>query len=260
MLAQDCTDHRTDYVVTSNLDGTSSVVVICEHASRFIPAVFANLGLSDEASNSHAAWDPGAMPIAEKLAAHLDAPLIASGVSRLVYDCNRPPEAHDAMPAKSELIEVPGNRNLSAAQRGARANAYYHPFCAAVGDLVKSKTLPIIVTVHSFTPVYFGKPRAVEIGILHDTDTRLADAMLQTCSAHTSAKVMRNEPYGPEHGVTHTLKTHAIGAGHLNVMLEIRNDLISTAAQQSAVAEMLARWLAGASALLEDVGDVQCHQ
>ena len=56
---------------------------------------------------------------------------------------------------------------------------------------------PILVTVHSFTPVYHGKKRSVEIGILHDKDARFADAMLETANDHTNAIVRRNKPYGP---------------------------------------------------------------
>lgn len=251
---------NSDGIVFSvNADGTSSVVVVCEHASHHIPASFENLGLPQDALQSHAAWDPGAMPVATRLAEQLDAPLIASGVSRLVYDCNRPPDASDAMPARSEVIDVPGNSDLSQADRAARTIAYYQPFQSALKQAIDAVADPIIVTVHSFTPVYHGVARAVEIGILHDSDTRLADAMLDIAPAHTKANVQRNAPYGPDHGVTHTLKEHAINAGHLNVMLEIRNDLITTADAQTAMADMLAGWIADACTRAQAKGVVQCQ-
>lgn len=246
-------------VLSQNTDGLSSVVVVCEHASNHIPASFDNLGLPQEALKSHVAWDPGAMPVAIRLAKRLDASLIASGVSRLVYDCNRPPDATDAMPARSEVIDVPGNSNLSQADREARTTAYYRPFEEALKQAITAITEPIIVTVHSFTPVYHGLARTVEIGILHDSDTRLADAMLDIAQANTNAKVERNAPYGPDNGVTHTLKEHAIKAGHLNVMLEIRNDLITTPDAQTAMADMLAVWITKACARVQAKGNAQCH-
>ena len=92
--------------------------------------------------------------------------------------------------------------------------------------------------MHSFTPVYFGKPRAVEIGILHDADARLADAML--AAAGPAYRTLRNEPYGPEDGVTHTLKEHGLSNGVPNVMIEVRNDLIQDEAGQRVVADYLA--------------------
>jgi len=74
------------------------------------------------------------------------------------------------------------------------------------------------------------------MGVLHDEDATLADAMLAIPS---TMEVQRNQPYGPEDGVTHTLKLHAIPNGLLNVMIEIRNDLIATVADQKKVADEL---------------------
>ncbi|MEP4198361.1 MAG: N-formylglutamate amidohydrolase [Aliishimia sp.] len=250
---------ENDLVMTFNPEGQSPVVVVCEHASCFIPPEYDNLGLATDALQSHAAWDPGALAVATGLATHLDATLVASGVSRLVYDCNRPPNAPDAMPKKSEVFDVPGNTGLTPAQRDDRTGRFYEPFRQTLSDVITTTQTPIIVTMHSFTPVYLGKVRSVEIGILHDTDTILADVLLQTASSHTTANVQRNEPYGPEHGVTHTLKEHAIEAGHLNVMLEIRNDMIVSQQQQDAMAKTLANWLVDAMDRLQTEGVAQCQ-
>lgn len=246
-------------MVVVNAGGKSSVVVVCEHASCFIPEVFGGLGVSPDALQSHAVWDPGAMAVAQGLAERLDAVLVAAGVSRLVYDCNRPVSAPDAMPAQSETIRVPGNLNLTEDDRAERAARYYEPFRARLAATVAARPKPIIVTVHSFTPVYHGEKRAVEIGVLHDSDPRLADALLDSADAHTGARVRRNAPYGPQDGVTHTLREHAIAPGHLNVMLEIRNDLIASAEQQDGMARMLAGWIEHASAVVGAQGVEQCR-
>lgn len=248
------------HVFAENAMGKSPIVLVCEHATNFIPASFDALGLSDADQNSHVAWDPGAMGVARDLSQRLDAPLIAGAVSRLVYDCNRPPTAVDAMPARSEIIDVPGNQNLSQAERHTRTEAYYRPFQAALTEVLEGVTNPILVTIHSFTPVFHGKQRSVDIGVLHDSDARLADALLEIAGQHTAAAVRRNEPYGPEHGVTHTLQEHAIRDGRLNVMLEIRNDLIETPEQQSEMSATLASWIAVACAQLKVSEVVQCHQ
>ncbi|TKZ20845.1 N-formylglutamate amidohydrolase [Shimia litoralis] len=247
-----------EYTQTINPVGLSSVLLVCEHASSFIPAEFNSLGLQDELCKSHVAWDPGALAVAQRLADNLDASLVASGVSRLVYDCNRPPTAPDAMPARSEIIDIPGNLGLSFAERNHRVQAYYEPFQRALKSKIAKTANPVIVTIHSFTPVYHGQQRAVEIGVLHDTDTRLADAMLALAADHTQANVRRNQPYGPEHGVTHTLIEHAIPDDHFNVMLEIRNDLIRTDAEQIRMADMLAGWIVAAFASLNAQGSVEC--
>jgi predicted N-formylglutamate amidohydrolase len=233
-----------DAVEVINAAGQGAVVLLCEHASNHIPAPYAGLGLSEADRQSHAAWDPGAMDVSLILSKALDAPLVASKVSRLVYDCNRPPEAASAMPETSEVFTIPGNAGLTEAERAARTRAVYDPFCAAVTDLLDQRAaqgLPsIIVTMHSFTPVYFGQPRAVEIGILHDTDPRLADAMLAQAPRLPHRRIARNEPYGPQDGVTHSLQRHAVSRGLPNVMLELRNDLLaSPSAIQTMAAEVL---------------------
>ena len=224
-----------------NAQAASPVVIVCEHASAHIPEEFQELGLDDAALQSHVAWDPGAMAVAERMAEKLDAVLIAAKTSRLVYDCNRPPDAPDAMPAQSEIFAVPGNKGLTALQKTARVATYYEPFRAGVAQIMARITDPILITVHSFTPIYHGAKRDVEIGILHDSDARLADALL---AGETSRHIVRrNEPYGPSDGVTHTLKEHALPGGHLNVMLEIRNDLIASKEAQTEMADMLAAWI-----------------
>lgn len=253
------TTSNEDRVTVFNPKGQSRAVVVCEHASHFIPSAFNNLGLVGDALQSHAAWDPGALALAKELSKLLDATLVASGVSRLVYDCNRPPSAQDAMPHQSEAIKVPGNTGLTAEQRQDRVDGYYEPFRATLAETIAATSMPVIVTIHSFTPVYHGKNRAVEIGILHDEDSRLADAMLATASHHTDKLVLRNEPYGPEHGVTHTLKEHALENGHLNVMLEVRNDLISDAKQQAEMANSISDWLSDALVVLLNNVDAQCR-
>ncbi len=252
-------DGKSNHVLMVNANGASDVVLVCEHASHYIPAELSGLGLSQMDQTSHAAWDPGALAVAQGMSQHLDATLVAGAVSRLVYDCNRPPSAPDAMPVRSEVIDVPGNRNLSQPSRDARIAEIYHPFHNSVSAALARVNTPILVTVHSFTPVYHGQLRTVEIGILHDTDMRLADAMLGTAAAHTTANVQRNEPYGPGDGVTHTLRKHAIPVGLLNVMLEIRNDLIETPSQQEAMAATISHWLVAACAELSISEGVQCQ-
>ncbi|MEP1768867.1 MAG: N-formylglutamate amidohydrolase [Sulfitobacter sp.] len=247
------------HVLVVNPAGASPIVLVCEHASPHIPAEFAGLGLSPDDRMSHAVWDPGAMPVTEHMSKMLDAVAVTSGVSRLIYDCNRPPTASDAMPERSEVVDVPGNQALSPGARAQRVTAYYLPFLETLRSTVAATTDPVIVTIHSFTPIYHGRPRSVEIGVLHDSDTRLADAMMQTAAAHLDNDVQRNAPYGAGDGVTHTLQEHGLKHGHLNVMLEIRNDLIATPEQQLAMARSVSRWVADACARLGVLGGVQCR-
>ncbi len=227
-----------------NAGGVSPVIVVCEHASCFIPPELHSLGLSAENLKSHIVWDPGAMAVASAISSRLDAVLVAGQVSRLVYDCNRPPVSQDAIRAKSEMFDIPGNLALSQAERDARIALVYEPFRTCLEGVISKHQAPrVIVTIHSFTPVYHGEVRAVEVGIVHDQDSRLADAMLTNAHRHTSLNVLRNEPYGPDDGVTHTLRESALPAGLHNVMIEIRNDLLATRQEQDAMGAMLSGWI-----------------
>ncbi len=249
-------DRQPDETVADvlNAQAASPVVLVCEHASAFIPPSFQSLGVAEAALSSHVAWDPGALALAERMALHLDAVLVAAKTSRLVYDCNRPPDAPDAMPTRSEVVDVPGNVGLSPSQKADRVDTYYEPFRQTIAHVMNKRVDPVLITIHSFTPVFHGHPREVEIGVLHDSDARLADALLSNDSL-SNLKVQRNAPYGPGDGVTHTLKEHALPGGHLNVMLEVRNDLIADAPSQATMADQLSAWVEQA---LADTGAVAC--
>lgn len=249
---------QTPPVRIVNPKGSSALVLVCEHASAHMPEDYNHLGLPPEAREAHIAWDPGALGVAEHLSKRLDATLVAATLSRLLYDCNRPPNAPGAMPERSEVFNIPGNVGLSVQDRAARIEGIYVPFHAAVADVLAHRTTPVLVTIHSFTPTFHDRPRSVEIGLLHDSDTRLADAMLNTAPQHTALKVERNAPYGPQDGVTHTLQRHALSGNHLNLMIEIRNDLISTTTEQNAMGELFAKWITAASRQIDNAGDIRC--
>ena len=223
-----------------NGNGKFPALIVCEHASNHVPDEYDNLGLSQDELQSHIAWDIGAAEVALHLSTLLDAPYVRGEVSRLVYDCNRPPNAPDAMPEKSEVFVIPGNQNLSAHDKQTRLERVYEPFRHCIEQaLAGFSEQPALITIHSFTPVYNGDVRAVELGILHDEDTTLADAVLAEASNSCEYVVQRNKPYGPEDGTMHSLKLHG-NANHLpNVMIEIRNDLISTSEQCKAMAQTL---------------------
>ncbi len=139
MTARDNTQNDTrqleENVELANAAGKAGLLLVCEHASNHIPDGFSKLGLDDEALKSHVAWDPGALSVAKAMSAALDAPLVATTVSRLVYDCNRAIEAKSAIPEKSETYNIPGNAGLSEEDRLARSKRYYQPFRKALTDI-----------------------------------------------------------------------------------------------------------------------------
>ena len=232
-------------VHTDTTDGAPSVLLVCEHASNRIPGCLGDMGLTAEARESHVAWDPGALGVAQQMSARMSAPLVHGGVSRLVYDCNRPPEAASAMPVKSEKYDIPANAAMTEEERKSRVEGIYVPFTKAVSDQIKQHraSLQLMVTMHSFTPVYHGHQREVELGILHGQDDRFALAMMEALPLETPYVTRLNEPYSASDGVAHTLDVQARPNGLLNVMIEVRNDLIRTPAQQARIAVHLEQWI-----------------
>ncbi len=223
-------------------------MLVCEHASNYIPASLDGLGLSGPALSSHAAWDIGALEVATALSEKLGAPLVSCTVSRLVYDCNRPLEAYDSIPSRSEIYDIPGNLHLADKARQERFEKVHQPFHAAVSDVIatqgKKAQKPVtIVTIHSFTPVYNGKTRTVQLGFLHDACAHVADTMLAHEQENAQFQCAINEPYKPADGVAYTLRKHGDMAGLDNVMIEIRNDLINTPETAATMAAHLAATL-----------------
>ncbi len=256
MESQDGTLDFGTVVHTNRADGTALVLLVCEHASNRIPEYLGDMGLASETLSSHIAWDPGALGVAQHMSELLQSPLVHGGVSRLVYDCNRPPEAAGAMPVKSEHYDIPANIAMTPDERQARIKNIYIPFSTAVSDQIKKHrpSLKLMVTVHSFTPVYHGRQRDVELGILHGRDDRFATAMMATVPDDLPFVTRLNEPYSAADGVAHTLDAQALPNGLPNVMIEVRNDLIRTPDQQRVMAEHLVSWITHTLAGFQDRG------
>jgi predicted N-formylglutamate amidohydrolase len=234
-----------------NGTGASPIVLVCEHASNMLPEALGTLGLSDADLQRHIAYDIGAEGTSQILSKILDAPLILQRYSRLAYDCNRPPEAEGAMPELSEIYTIPGNANLLSSAKLARTREIYRPFHRAIEDFLDARAAEqkptILVTMHSFTPVYKDKARDFDVGFLFDRDNWLANFLLK---AFPTNKARLNEPYGPKDGVMHTTNLHAAPRGLRHVMIEIRNDLIANHAGQNTWANHLSVPLAQAANIL----------
>jgi predicted N-formylglutamate amidohydrolase len=248
-LARSAEHPTSNAVRITNRNGRSPIVLICDHASNFIPKRFGDLGLGKRELESHIAWDPGALPVARRLAKALDATLIESRFSRLLVDCNRPLDAPDLICQVSEATAVPGNADLSLQDRQARVALSWQPFHEAVEQLIKDRLLQdretTLVSIHSFTPVYKGVKRPWHIGILHDEDRSIADPMIAALKTSDSIVIGDNEPYSPADRVYFTLERHGRSRGLCCAMIEIRNDEIGDEAGQERWAGLLAPILAG---------------
>ena len=242
-------------------DAPPAVIVICEHASNRVVDPWMNAAADLLAS--HAASDPGALGLALALGPHLArvcgaVELIHAPLSRLIYDLNRSPDRPDACPIKSEIHCIALNEGLSAAERLERIERLYLPFHGLVrARIARALALgarPVILTIHSFAPIWHGAPRKVEFGVIHDDLPALAELIVAQAEGLGLVTEL-NAPYSAADHVTHTLRLHALPYGLDNAMLELRNDLIATPEAQEALAARLATVLAHA---IDRVTKVQC--
>jgi predicted N-formylglutamate amidohydrolase len=245
---------RSPVVVVENPEGTGPFVFLCDHASNRIPDDCAQFGFEQDALATHIAWDPGALGVARHLSSRFDAPLLWSDVSRLVVDCNRSQDAASLIVVEIEGRAVSANRGLSAAERARRLGRIHAPYHDAIDALLGRRQAAgqptALVAIHSFTPVYLGKARPWQIGIVFGDDRRLADLLIRALKADAALTVGVNEPYSPADYVYYTVERHAGPRRLPAAMVEIRNDEIGDAAGQLRWAERLARSLATAQRAL----------
>ena len=227
-----------------NPQGRSPILLICEHASNRLPRRYGTLGLNASELESHIAWDPGALGVAQELSRLLDAPLIHATVSRLVLDLNREPSAPDSIWTLSERTTIPGNLDLDATERATRVREVYEAFHGAVDAFANARQaagqLGAVVSIHSFTPVYRDVERPWQIGLIFDRDERYARSLEAGLKQDPALIVGMNEPYSPADRVFHTLERHAERRGLPPLMIEIRNDLNRTQDGQASWAHRLA--------------------
>lgn len=234
-------------------DGTSEILIACDHAGARLPRALGNLGLSDLELRSHIAWDIGAAGVATRLALRLDATLVMQVYSRLVVDCNRPAEAPDAITRDAEWGPVAGNVDLDASQVETRRREIFDPYHAALAEQVerrqRARRPTLLVAIHSFTPVLRSIARPWHIGVLHRRDGKTAEALLDLLRRDERLVVGDNEPYALEDTSDYTLPVHGAERGIAHVGIEIRQDLVADEAGQNTWAGRLANLLRQVAAL-----------
>jgi predicted N-formylglutamate amidohydrolase len=215
-----------------NPGGTSSFLLIGDHAGNAVPEGLQSLGLPSAELERHIGWDIGIGELGPLLAERLDAVFIRQTYSRLVIDCNRDPARADAIPEVSDLTIVPGNQGLTPDQRAARVAAIHVPYQDAIGaelarrDAAGRETT--LVSLHSFTPAMQGVARPWQVGMLHDRgNTTFSTALIAAFERAGDLTVGDNEPYGMD-TIDYTVPRHAYERGRPYAEIEVRRDLIGT--------------------------------
>jgi predicted N-formylglutamate amidohydrolase len=230
--------------------GRSNFVIVVDHASRRIPRALGDLGLPPDQLERHIAWDIGALGVARRMAAALDAPLIAQNYSRLVIDCNRDPAVATSIPAIGEHIEIPGNIGLSAESVAARRAEIFEPYHRQVRALLDERAAAgrptILVAQHSMTNIFKGVRREMQAAVLYNRDRRFAGLVLEKLRAEAGLVIGDNEPYFVSDETDYTIPRHGEARGLPHVEIEIRQDLIGDDAGQDEWSRRICRVLQSA--------------
>lgn len=218
------------------------VLLVCDHASCRFPQALGDMGLDPFARRCHLAIDIGAGKLTEKLAKSLGVTAVIAQYSRLVVDCNRQLMDPGAFLEYGDGILVPGNRNLSQADKDSRAEAIYWPYHNAIDSQIErlraAGPKPAFISVHSFTPVLNGISREIQMGVLWDKDARLSDIFIEEFRA-AGFLTGDNEPYSGRAPQDFTIDHHAEEIGLPHVGIEVRQDLIDDIAGVEEIAPVM---------------------
>ncbi|CAN7545417.1 N-formylglutamate amidohydrolase [Phenylobacterium sp. LjRoot225] len=244
-----------DPVEAANPRGASPVLLLCEHASRHIPAEYAQLGLDAAQTDRHIAWDIGAAALTRHLSELLDATAFLGAYSRLLVDLNRPLGAASSIPVRSEDTDIPGNLALSDAERRRRADRIFTPFHHAVARHLDERQAcgrpTLLVTVHSFTPVFLGQARPWHAGVLFGKSRATAERLARRLSAGSDRLIGLNQPYQVNPEDDYALPIYGDGRDIPAVLIEVRNDQL---ADQDGVEGWATRLAAAITAEIEEIG------
>ncbi len=208
-------------------ESPSDLVLVCEHAGRAIPEALGILGISEDVLNSHRGWDIGAEEVARRLSDALCAPLVIQRYSRLVIDCNRPPDSPDSVPPMSDHQDIPGNRIASRAELAMRVNEIFWPFDHAVTEVFRRWKRRAAFSIHSFSPHMGGEQRPWHAGFLTRASTDTAELLMRSVDGRQPGLTLAlNEPYQIDDQTDWFVPRYAEALGLPHCLIEIRNDQI----------------------------------
>ncbi len=211
-------------------DPATGILLLCDHASNAIPLEYRDLGLPRHELERHIGYDIGAQGMTEAMAERLGCPALMTQFSRLLIDPNRGEDDPTLVMRLSDGAIVPGNARVDRAEIERRIARFYRPYDEAIKQALAASLAegvrPVIISMHSFTPIWRGVPRPWHAGILWTNDGRLSHKLIDALRSDPALVVGDNEPY---HGALtgDVIDRHALAHGYSNTLIEIRQDLIA---------------------------------
>lgn len=210
-------------------DLSKGLILLCDHASNWLPENYGTLGLGKAQLERHIAYDIGAEAITCGLAARFNVPAVLTTFSRLLIDPNRGLDDPTLIMKISDGSVILGNHPIDEAEIALRKRIFYQPYHEAISALIEKSLaggiVPVLFSIHSFTDNWKGENRHWHAGILWDNDERLPHALLEQLARQNDIIVGDNEPYDGALS-NDTMYTHGTRRGLAHALLEVRQDLI----------------------------------
>ncbi len=212
-------------------------LLTCDHASNRVPYHMDNLSLSPKELSRHIAWDIGAMGMANEISRILDAPLVSGNYSRLIIDLNRPISSPTLIVDNADGTPILANTNVSHLEFSERVDYFHTPYHNKISSMldlrVMDENVPILVAIHSFTPLLNNTNRPWHIGLLYEHDDRLVEPLKEAIlSKNPELIIGDNEPYAIRGPSDYTIPFHGQDRGIPHIEIEVRQDLIETQEKQ----------------------------
>lgn len=207
------------------------ILLSCEHGGYDIPPAYQHLfERQEDVLKTHRGWDPATLELSRYWAEKLSLPLVYSTISRLLIEMNRSSWSEELFSAYSRKLPVSEKEQL--------IREYYLPYRTAIRQHIDSylqrQRVCLHFSVHSFTPVWEGSERKVDIGLLFDPERKRERSLCALIQHQLEAslpglKICYNEPYlGTDDGLTTFLRSQYGDAHYAGIEIEINQKWVGS--------------------------------
>ncbi len=215
----------------------SQILIIADHASNYLPKENNKLGLTNAFLNQHIAFDIGVKELSLDLSYRLKCNVIQGKYSRLLIDLNRDLDDPTVIPEIVDGKIIPGNIGLSKNEFRLRVKKIYNKYHHEIDRIIINKKVKVILSLHSFNPIFKNKRRLLEFGILSNEDKNLSSIIIDQLKL-LKLNVGDNEPYKGDL-IGDSMYRHGLRNRIPHALIEVRNDLLSNTTKIKRVSKLL---------------------
>ena len=215
----------------------NQILIIADHASNYIPKENNKLGLTNAFLNEHIAFDVGIKELSLDLSNRFKCKVIQGKYSRLLIDLNRDLDDPTVIPEIVDRKIIPGNIGLSKSEIRFRVKEIYDKYHREIDQTIKKEKVNIILSIHSFNPIFKNKKRLLEFGILSNEDKNLSSIIIDQLRLQ-KLNVGDNKPY-KGNLIGDSMYKHGLRNNLSHALIEVRNDLLSNPSKIKRVSRLL---------------------